>query len=61
MFAGSLFLSLTHVLDVESNSLLDPLGQNPHRLGPAGTNPTRIPVVHGDRWTGPPISLARNP
>jgi len=58
MFAGSLFLSLTHVLDVEVTRYLDPLSQRPHRLGPAGTNPTRIPVVHGDCWTGPPISLA---
>src|SRR5262249_60010113 len=58
MFAGSLFLSLTHVLDVEITRYLDPLSQRPHRLGPAGTNPTRIPVVHGDCWTGPPISLA---
>src|SRR5262245_6615485 len=34
---------------------LDPLSQSPHRLGPAGTNPKRIPVVHGDCWTGPLI------
>src|SRR5262249_46969437 len=61
MFAGSLFLSLTHVLDVESNSLLDPLGQNPHRLGPAGAKPTPISLLPWGPWTGAPNSLARNP
>src|SRR5262249_60796015 len=51
MFAGSLFLSLTHVLGVESNSLFDPLGQNPHRIGPAGPNPTTLTSLPWARLT----------
>ena len=48
MLAGSLFLSVTHVLDVESNSLLDPFSDSRPRLGPASQHsPFTMSVVRG--------------